>query len=265
MARLRGHRPPARTAVSTVALLLLLVAAGCAAAGSPPTASPTDGSGTAGPSASTSTAPAPSRNNAAPHDSTFRLLWPFQDEAAAAAWQSAYREGGHQPWHLDPAATASGFAEALQLEGVDRTTSEQVTKDQAWIGIGYARPDGSTATAAVVHLVRIGSDADAPWEVVGTRDDTLTLDTPPYGAAVSSPVTVGGEITGVDESLRVQIRAAGSAAILGESCCRPAGGERQRWSVTIGFTGHGEMLAVVSTGGHIAPVERFAVTGFSTR
>ena len=112
-----------------------------------------------------------------------------------------------------------------------------------------------------------GTGADAPWEVAGTRDTTLTLDTPAYGALADSPLTVGGRITGVDENLRVAVRRPGSETPLGEACCLPAGGQGTRWTTTVRFTGTtGEaMTVVVSTGGHVAAVERFAVTGVRAR
>lgn len=74
---------------------------------------------------------------------------------------------------------------------------------------------------------------------------------------------MGGTITGVDESIRVQVRSTGSARPLGESCCASAGGEDALWSATVTFqAAPGSTLTLVaSTGGHVAEVERFAVTG----
>jgi hypothetical protein len=192
----------------------------------------------------------------------FQPLWPFAGTADAAVWQRAYRTGGHQPWHLDPAATALAFArDHLGYTELDRTTSRTVAGSQAWIGVGAERPDGSTSTAAVVHLARIGAGADAPWEVVGTRDTTLSLTTPAYGSTVSSPVVVGGRITGVDESLAVQVRSR-QGKLLGRSAGLPAGGDRTPWSTQLAFSAPaGTVLTIaVSTGGHVAAVERFAVT-----
>jgi hypothetical protein len=192
----------------------------------------------------------------------FQPLWPFAGPADAAAWQQAYRTSGHQPWHLDPAATALAFArDHLGHTDLDRTTSRTVTGFQAWIGVGAARPDGATGTAAVVHLARLGAGGDAPWAVVGTRDSTLSLTTPAYGSAVSSPVTVGGRITGVDESLTVQVRNRQSR-LLGRSVGIPAGGDGTPWSAQVAYSAPaGTLLTVaVSTGGHVAAVERFAVT-----
>jgi hypothetical protein len=132
------------------------------------------------------------------------------------------------------------------------------------VAVGFRSEEGSRLlTAAVIHLVRYGTDGDAPWEVVGTDDTTLTLTTPAYGGRVSSPMRVGGRITGVDESIRVQVRRPGAGRPLGESCCVPAGGSDRQWSATVAFrAAPGQTMTVVaSTGGHVAEVERFAVTG----
>jgi hypothetical protein len=193
----------------------------------------------------------------------FQPLWPFGSAAAAAAWQQEYRTGGHQPWHLDPAATALSFARGyLGYAELDRTTSRIVTGPQAWIGVGAALPNGTDSTAAVIHLTRIGTGRDAPWEVVGTRDSTLSLTTPAYGSSVSSPVTVGGRITGVDESLAVQVRSL-TGGLVARSAAIPAGGNQTPWSVPVRFIAPTGMVLTlaVSTGGHVAAVERFAVTG----
>jgi hypothetical protein len=211
-----------------------------------------------------STAPSsgPSQSPSAPAAFSFQPLWPFAGPSDAAAWQQAYRSGGHQPWHLDPAATAVAFSRGyLGYTDLDRATSRTVAGSQAWIGVGASLPDGSTATAAVVHLARIGTGGDAPWEVVGTRDTTLTLTSPAYGSVVGSPVTAGGRITGVDENLVVQVRS--QRGLLARSPGVPAGGNRTPWSVRVAYSAPaGTVLTIsVSTGGHVAGVERFAVTG----
>jgi len=132
---------------------------------------------------------------------------------------------------------------------------------EAWVGVGYAVPgDGRQSTAAVLHLVRIGTDKDAPWEVVGTRDTSLTVDTPGYGSTASWPMTVGGALSGVDESLHVRVL--GQAGLAGDACCTPAGGENSRWTVQVPrqTPRTGDLTVVVATGGHVVDVERFAIT-----
>ena len=193
----------------------------------------------------------------------YQPLWPFASVAAANAWRREYRAGGHQPWHLNARLTALSFAAGfLGYTNIDRVADETGSAGQAWVTVGYADPNGATAAAAVVHLVKIGTGAGAPWEVVGTRDSTLTLTRPAYGTTVVSPVTAGGQITGVDESLRVQVRALGRP-VLGQVSGIPAGGERSPWWARVQFSAPAStvLTVAVSTGGHSAAVERFAITG----
>jgi hypothetical protein len=193
-------------------------------------------------------------------------LWPFATGAEVDVWRSANAEGGHQPWHLDPEETALHFTrDYLGFTELDVVTSRDVLGREAWIGVGSsgAADGGGPFEAAVVHVVRWGAGDDAPWEVVGTRDTDLTLDVPRYGSAVTSPVTVGGTIEGVDESLRVQVRQLSSADPIGESCCVAAGNPRVTWETSVAYEGAIDhtLTIVVSTGGHRQEVERFAVTG----
>lgn len=193
----------------------------------------------------------------------YQPLWPFHGPADAAGWQAAYRSDGRQPWHLDAAASALSFTQGyLGFDGVDTVVSKKIG-DEAEIGVGFVRPDGSTSTAAVLHLVRIGTGTDAPWEVVGTRDRSLTLTSPSYGSQVVSPVRAGGRITGVDESIRLEVRELSSSTPLGTMCCVSAGGQAQSWSAGVTYRPATDSVVTVvaSTGGHLADVELFAITG----
>jgi hypothetical protein len=193
-------------------------------------------------------------------------LWPFATGAEVDDWRAGYAEGGHQPWHLDPEETALDFARNyLGFTELDVVTSQDVQGREAWIGVGSsgAADGGGSFEAAVVHVVRWGDGDDAPWEVVGTRDTDLTLDVPRYGSSVTSPVTVGGTIQGVDENLRVQVHQLSSEGPIGESCCVAAGTPRVTWETSVSYEGATDhtLTIVVSTGGHRQQVERFAVTG----
>jgi hypothetical protein len=189
-------------------------------------------------------------------------LYPFRNFAEVEEWQAAYAEGGHQPWHLSAETTALSFTGYLGFTDVDQVVSSDIGATDAHVTVGYALPEGGLAPAAEIHLVRFGSGDDAPWEVVGTRDDRLTLDTPDYDSTVASPFTVGGFVTGVDESLRVQVRQLSSQGPIGETCCIPAGGERTAWETSVSFSGAVDpvLTVVVSTGGHVQDVEAFAIT-----
>jgi hypothetical protein len=179
-------------------------------------------------------------------------------------WQTSYRSGGHQPWHLDAGQTAVAFARWLGYTEVDRVTSTSVHGSDALIGVGWldTQEMQKPGTVAVVHLKRYGTDRDAPWEVVGTNDSYLTVSTPRYGSTVSSPVTVGGRITGVDEALQVKVLGP-TGTVLGTAGPLAAGGEKQPWTTTVKVSGgSGQVVTIaVSTGGHLKTVERFAVTG----
>jgi hypothetical protein len=94
----------------------------------------------------------------------------------------------------------------------------------------------------------------------------LSITTPRYGFTVKSPLTVGGRITGVDESLRIQVRTLGNGRPLGEADPVPAGGLNQSWSITLPYrsTRSGVITVAVSTGGHLHQAEEFAITGLRT-
>lgn len=217
---------------------------------------------TAGPR--TSVEPVPT--TAGPSPSLAGLpLWPFATEADVVAWQRDFRSRGLQPWHLDADLTAMSFTRSyLGYANVDQVVASVVSGRSAAVTVGFDNPNGEPVTSAVLHLSRFGGGADVPWEVVGTRDTTLTLTLPAYGATVRSPVTVGGLITGVDESLRAQILSVSGSAPLGGVNGVPAGGDRAPWHVALPFTvpsGHGVLTIAAAAGGHIAPIERFAITG----
>ncbi|MCB5164388.1 hypothetical protein LG634_06005 [Streptomyces bambusae] len=217
------------------------------------------------------TGPAASRSATAepPLGAGLHPLWPFATYAQAQAWQRSYREGGHQPWHLEADRTALAFVQGyLGFREIDRVSSRSVSGRHARIGVGPSAPEEARrSTAAVIHLVRYGPGADAPWEVVGTDDTTFSLTVPAYGATARSPLRAGGRITGVDESIRVQVRQPSSARPLGTGCCTPAGGSDRPWTATVSYTRPTDpvLTVVASTGGHVTEVERFTVTAVRSR
>src|SRR5262249_522251 len=207
---------------------------------SPPASAPQAPS----PSALTPSTPSPSAGaSTSPGSSTpeptvpvfgFQPLWPFTGVPDAMAWQEAYRSGGHQPWHLDAGLTALSFASGyLGYTEVNKVTGISVVGRHAWVKVGYNDPNGRPATVANLHLAKIGTGRYAPWEVVGSRDTLLTLTIPAYGATVLSPLTVGGRITGVDESLVVQIHTLSREQAVGRTGGIPAGGVNMPWRATV--------------------------------
>jgi hypothetical protein len=195
-------------------------------------------------------------------------LYPFASVADAAAWQREAAQGGHQPWRLDAGITAVSFArDYLQYGEIDRVTSSRVGAEQAWIGVGSTPLEGRQVSAAVIHLVRIGAGpvSGRPWEVVGTEDTSVTLTVPRYGSVVGSQFTAAGRITGVDESLSLQVRSL-TAGTLAQVTGVPAGGQAQPWRIGVTVRpAEGPATLAVATGGHLRAVERFAVTGVRVR
>jgi len=253
-----------------------LLAAGCGGSAGPPQSAPAPAA-VVSPSVSASSPPAPSPSAIPPSAPTsapgsvqlgYQPLYPFASFADVQAWQDSYRAGGHQPWHLSADQTALSFTQGyLGFTGITKVARHTVGAKDARVTVGLALPNGRISDAATIHLVRWGSGQDAPWEIVGTDDTTLTVDVPAYGSALSSPAIVGGTITGVDENLRAEVRTLGSAAPAGRFCCAAAGGSASKFSISVPFhasSGH-VVTIVVHTGGHVAAVERFAVTGAGVR
>jgi hypothetical protein len=193
----------------------------------------------------------------------YQPLWPFGSYQQSLDWQ--HGNPGSQPWHSDAGQTALAFTRSyLGFTEIDRVISIKQDAAGAHVGVGYRNPAGTLATAAVLHLVRYGTGTGSPWEVVGSDDTTLSLETPDYGSTVSSPLVVGGHITGVDESIRLSARSLTGGLVSAPVQPIPAGGDRQPWHGRISFTGHGVLTLVASTGGHLQAVERFAIQGMHT-
>ncbi|HEU5161005.1 MAG TPA: hypothetical protein VFU43_28670 [Streptosporangiaceae bacterium] len=191
-------------------------------------------------------------------------LWPFANGRQVRDWEAGYRSGGHQPWHLSAQQTALAFTRGyLGYTEVNRVAATTISGRHARVAVGSLTDAGRVGTAGVIHLVRFGSGSTAPWEVVGTEDLTLSLTTPAYGARITTgKVVVGGRITGVDESIRVQARQLSSTGVIGEFCCVSAGDQNQPWSATVTIRGGPGVITIAAyTGGHLKIVERFAVTG----
>jgi hypothetical protein len=76
-------------------------------------------------------------------------------------------------------------------------------------------------------------------------------------------VKIAAAVEGVDEYLQAEAHALGADQPLGTFCCQPAGSRANPWSLTVPFDANsGQVITiVVHTGGHVAPTERFAVSG----
>ena len=269
-----------RTALFAVAVITSLVACGCGstAAQAPAASTPATGTSSAGSAGASGSATAttrapntPATTPAAPGTPAqttglpagYLPLFPFASLADVRAWQAGYESGGHQPWHRSADLTATAFAAFLGYTDVTQVAQSAVSGGDAHVAVGIKLPDGTISTAAIIHLVLFGSGTYAPWEVVGTDDRTFTVDSPAYGSTVPSPVTAGGTITGVDESIGVTVHTLSAQVPAGAYCCRAAGGTRSPWSASVTFLATpGQVITIAAaTGGHVAAVERFAVTG----
>ncbi len=265
-----------RSLLGAALLVAAVMAAGCASSSRPHAVNPTTTTVPATSPTAPSTTPATTPATGAPVTTTTTVpavaglgsylpLFPFSSYQDVLRWQAAYRSGGQQPWHLDAGATSTAFAARLGYSGIDSVTSRRDDSRGAHVSIGF-HPNGPGTTpvvAAVVHLVRWGSGAQAPWEGGGTDDPTLPVDRPVYGSTDTSPVTVGGVISGVDENIKVEVFAPTPQGPVGTACCQPAGGTGTPWRMTVTYSAPaGRVLTIsASTGGHVAGVERFAVTG----
>ena len=202
-----------RTALFTVAAIASMVACGSTAATAPATSTPATGTtsaGSAGAPGSAAATTQPPGASGTPAQATglpagYLPSFPFASLANVRAWQASYESGGHQPWHRSPDLTATAFAAFLGCADVTQVARSAVSGGDAHVAVGIKLPDGTISTAAIIHLVLFGPGTYAPWEVVGTDDRTFTVDSPAYGSTAPSPVTVGGTITGVDESIRVTV------------------------------------------------------------
>ena len=248
-------------------LLVVVLVAGVLSAACGSSGSGSSGSGSnGGPEPSGSTAPSPSTTDATPGPVfPYQPMFPFANPAEAAAWHREHHGadvGAAEAWHHEAVATTLAFAKFLGYTGLDRTGPTTGDARDAHVALGAENPDGRFSTAAVVHLVRLGRGATAPWEVVGTDDTAFSLTIPAYGAGVTSPLPVGGSISGVDESISVTVRAVHATEALGAACCVAAGGEGTPWSTTVSFLPppDGVVVIAASTGGHTATVERFTAT-----
>ena len=252
-----------RCRLFVVVALVSLVSAACAPAAKS-TTPPFATSSTMPISTPTTTATATATTGPTLGLGPYLALWPFSTLADVQSWQRANQSGGHQPWHLDAGSTALDFTQYfLGYNDVNIVVGTTYDAAGAHVAVGYRTTSSVTSPAAVIHLVRWGTGSEAPWEVVGTDDTTFSLTTPAYGTTVSSPLRVGGTITGADESISVTVHQNLSVTSIGSWCCLPAGGTASPWSATVSFANATEPVLTVAaaTGGHIQSVERFTVTG----
>ena len=215
----------------------------------------------------TSPADDPPATTVAPVEDTRPLLWPFRTEDEARQWQQEGEPEGHSPWHADAEATALAFTTGyLRFTEVDGIVDSEISGREARVTVGYpGESEDRLLPAATIELIRLGDGPGAPWEVVGTAgNEHFSITAPADGATVVSPLVVSGLITGVDESVHVEVRQPSSAEPLGKSpCCGAEGGENFPWQRTVVIEGPTDpvLTVVAHAGGHLTDVERFVVVG----
>ena len=242
---------------------------------SPPPSAPDASTGprpsTTPPSSTTTSPPEttpPEDGGDTPTASSRPPLWPFRATTEVDEWRASYLADGSGAWHLDAEQTALAFTtDYLGFTEINRVVRSDIGATEAHVTVGFARSGVSGPTAAAnIHLLRWGRGDDAPWGVVGTADEALILDTPRYGSTVTSPMTVGGEVRGIDATLYLRVLQPSSSEPLGQICCKLADDRNPRWSVSVPFSGATDpaLTVVVSTGGTVRNVERFAITAVRT-
>jgi len=113
----------------------------------------------------------------------------------------------------------------------------------------------------------LGFGTGVDWEVVGTEDAELRLDTPRYRESVTSPIDVAGRLRSVTGELHVQVRQPSCSTPLGQRCCRTVDGIQSTWDYSVSFeraTDPALTVIVYSTDVE-ENVERFAITGVQSQ
>jgi hypothetical protein len=132
------------------------------------------------------------------------MLWPFTSDNEARSWE---RSPGPRTWASDPDQVTRHFVQDfLGITGASTTLvsgdcidcpSQHRPTTVIGVTVGGRR-------VAAVQLAQV-SDAKGPWTVTGVLGADLTITSPRPGAAVSSPLSVTGRITGVDENVRLRL------------------------------------------------------------
>lgn len=165
-------------------------------------------------------------------------IWPYATRREAAAKATEAMRSGAMPWLLDPKQSALLFVQNfLRRPEVDVVTATRPLLAGIGVTVGRRIAGGSQVfEVTTVYLVRVSAASNAPYVVVGASANYLTIDSPVAAAAVRSPVSVAGTITGVDEVVRAELRVLSRPDPLGTGTV-PAGGQDSPWSLTLAFTG----------------------------
>jgi hypothetical protein len=184
--------------------------------GACPTTSPT---GTAVPTVSPPTAV----------DDYADAIWPFTSKAQADDWKADH---GTRPWANDKQQLVQHFVtDYLGLKDV--YAGEPCGTCTKVPLMDTPTPGASTADVGLVELTadQTGGGFNGPFSVLGVTSPTLKVTAPT--APITSPTTVGGTITGVDESIRLSlVTAEGKTIATGQTMA----GSGAPWSASLTWT-----------------------------
>lgn len=145
-------------------------------------------------------------------------VWPFTSDAQAADWVAS---PGDRTWASDPVQVTQHLLDVvLRLPGKAVGTAGRRGDIVQVVVKAAGRP------VSTVSLEQVGRGVDGPFSVTGASAEDVSITTPDVGGSVESPLTVTGRVTGVDESVHVQLLAGSSELADGHA---PAGQE-QPWS-----------------------------------
>lgn len=116
-------------------------------------------------------------------------IWPFTSDADARAWE---QDPGERAWASSEQQVAQRFArDVLHLEQVTAVPDQdRMSLRQGGVEVGVAR---------------LAHREHGPWTVRSVDGGDLTVTAPTPGAAVVSPTTVVGRISGVHQNVQLQL------------------------------------------------------------
>jgi len=176
-------------------------------------------------------------------------VWPFTSDAEAAAWTA---NPGTRPWAADPVQLTQHL-----LDDYLSVPGRAMRRVGDGVDLAVVEVSAGDRPVSQVRLVRVGRTSSGPWSVIGATSDDLTIAQPLPGEPVTSPMRTTGRVSGVDQSVHLQLRA---ATLLAEAYA-PAGNElpwtqnltwtSESWSVAAlaasTFDGRGDLSAVTIT------------------
>ena len=163
---------------------------------------------------------------------------------------------GRNPSVSTRGMTALAFAQFLGYTDIDQiVTSRGRRAGRARLGRvsepgqrePHAPPRSSTSSATELDPTSRGRSSAPTTRTSASRPRSTA-------PSVTSPMPVGGRISGVDESITVHVQQLHSNGLLGQVCCIPGGGTDSPWAGTTTFANRPtrSSSSSASTGGHVS-------------